>query len=60
MGVKFSKESTVKQHKVQGKCYFYCSIPLSVAVDALGLARDVKGQKLVWQIDKGKVVVAKK
>lgn len=60
MGVKILKESTVKQHKAAGKVYFYTSIPLSVAVDVLGLARDRKGQKLLWKISEGKVVVAKK
>ena len=57
---KICAESTVKQHKVQGKVYFSSGVPLSLAVDVLGLARDEKKQKLCWSIDKGKVVVEKK
>ncbi|MFA4855497.1 MAG: hypothetical protein WC634_02840 [archaeon] len=57
---KISALSTVKQHKVQGKVYFSTGIPLSIAVDVLGLVRDEKKQKLCWQIDAGKVVVEKK
>jgi len=54
---KILKESTVKQHKAQGKVYFQTGIPLPIAVDVLGLARDKKKQRLEWIVKEGKVVV---
>jgi hypothetical protein len=43
----------------KGKKYFKASIPFDIAINILGLRRDVKGQNLIWKIENGQVVVTK-
>ncbi len=40
------------------KRYFMrTAVPKSIGIDLLGLNLEEKGQKLVWKVEKGKVVV---
>lgn len=50
--------STVFFGKAKGKTYLKTSVPFDLGTNVLGLRRDVKGQKLTWRIENGKVVVA--
>ena len=58
------QEGAVLIHKVtkKGGAYinFRCPIPKDVAINALGLKVDEEKQRLVWKLEKGKVVVKKK
>ncbi len=55
---KFKAESTVTAHH-EGT-YFRTAIPRDIALNILGLKTDLKKQRLVWTVEKGKVVVEKK
>ena len=54
------KISKITINTTQNKKYFKVSIPLSIAIDALGLDVEDKNQSLVWKLDKGEVKVCLK
>ena len=57
------QEGAVLMHRVSKKSgeyvNFRAAIPKDIAVNALGLKVDVPKQRLVWKLEKGKVVVGK-
>jgi len=56
----FSEETTIGRHKSKGRYFFRTAVPRNIGMNLLGLGDDIKKQKLIWEIDNGKVVVRKR
>lgn len=57
---KLQSKTTVTQHHSGGKVYFRTALPADLALNVLQLKKDVRKQRLLWRLEKGKIIVEKR